>query len=302
MTLASEANATSFTQQAISQDLINRASGALNDATMALQLLCDAVSLQNTTTQLIDTLVQDQLPQLEELFREAREALMNVERDVPLALSEARLALERALNLTIPDYNVDSLQREVRILRNRTEVLLDSTAGIDSELDRQRSNFSSLNSSVRVLLQESQQLNLEAQDLLAKAHGALSFANNTVTESNEFIRTVRELLDELRRRLVEVDSFIDDLAEVIRNIELAENLSSLAQNEAERSAGEVRDAVRQANTAAELLDTASVTLREALRVRVKKCVWCVCVCACVCMCVCVHVCVCASPQMIPTTI
>ena len=262
---------------------------------MALQLLCDAVALQNTTTQLIDVLAQDQLPQLEELFRMAREALMAAERDVPLALSEARLALERALNLTIPDYNVDSLQREVGMLRNRTDVLLDSTAAIDSELDRQRGNFSTLNSSARILLRESQQLNVEAQDLLAKAHGALSFANNTVTASNEFIRTVRELLDELRRRLADIDTFMVDLAAVIRNVELAENLSTLAQNEAERSASEVQEAMRQATAAAELLDGASVTLQAALRVRVNTCVvvrvyGCVCACA---LCV-LGVCVCVG--------
>ena len=267
MRLATEANTTSFSQEMLSRNLLNQATRALNNATMAFQLLCDAIALQNMTTHLIDTLVQERLPQLEELFRVARDTLMTAERDVPLALSRAQLALELAINLTIPNYGVESLQREVGSLSNRTEVVSASTALIDSELDAMRINFSSLNESSSVLLRESQQLTREAEDLLAQAHAALSFANSTVNTGNRFIETVRGLLVELQARLADVDNFTHDLAEVIRNIELAENLSSLAQSEADQVASELREAVMRANMATDLLGSASTILQEALRVR-----------------------------------
>lgn len=267
MRLATEANTTSFSQEMLSQNLLNQAAGALNNATMAFQLLCDAIALQNATTRLVDRLVQERLPLLEELFRVARDALMTVEQDVPLALSRAQRALELAINLTIPNYGIESLQREVELLDNRTKVILDSTDMIDLELNTLRSNFSTLNTSSRVLLQESQQLRQEASSLFLRAHGALSFANSSVNVGNSFIESVREVLTELQARLADVDNFTRDLAEVIRNIELAENLSSLAQSEAERVGNELREAVMQANTAADLLDSASTILQEALRVR-----------------------------------
>ena len=267
MRLATEANTTSFSQEMLSQNLLNQAAGALNNATMAFQLLCDAIALQNATTRLVDRLVQERLPLLEELFHVARDALMTVEQDVPLALSRAQRALELAINLTIPNYGIESLQREVKLLDNRTKVILDSTDMIDLELNTLRSNFSTLNTSSRVLLQESQQLRQEASSLFLRAHGALYFANSSVNVGNSFIESVREVLTELQARLADVDNFTRDLAEVIRNIELAENLSSLAQSEAERVGNELREAVMQANTAADLLDSASTILQEALRVR-----------------------------------
>ena len=270
MRVATEANTTSFSQEMLSRNLLNQATRALNNATMAFQLLCDAIALQNTTTRLIDTLVQERLPQLEELFRMARDALMTAERDVPLALSRAQIALELAINLTIPNYGVESLQREVGLLSNRTGVISESTALIDSELDAMRTNFSSLNESSSVLLQESRQLTREARELLARAHASLSFGNNSVNMGNRFIETVRELLVELQARLADVDNFTRDLAEVIKNIELAENLSSLAQSEAERVASELREAVMRANTATDLLAGANTILQEAMRVRTVK--------------------------------
>ena len=270
MRVATEANTTSFSQEMLSRNLLNQATRALNNATMAFQLLCDAIALQNTTTRLIDTLVQERLPQLEELFRMARDALMTAERDVPLALSRAQIALELAINLTIPNYGVESLQREVGSLSNRTGVISESTALIDSELDAMRTNFSSLNESSSVLLQESRQLTREARELLLRAHASLSFGNNSVNMGNRFIETVRELLVELQARLADVDNFTRDLAEVIRNIELAENLSSLAQSEAERVASELREAVMRANTATDLLAGANTILQEAMRVRTVK--------------------------------
>ena len=56
------------------------------------------------------------------------------------------------------------------------------------------------------------------------------------------------------------------MEELLRNVELAENLSAQAGQEAEQRAMEVRQAVQLAREAASLLDEAGRNIQETLRV------------------------------------
>lgn len=264
--LSQLANETSFAQQTLAARLLQQSVLALRQSTTALDLLCQAIELQNETTTAIALLEEDTLPPLEDLFAAARAVLSRAESEVPAALSQARNVLERALGIVIPEYDVESLRVTIEVLANRTEVVFNATVVIDSELDNVMREYELLQRNATRLLDESRSLNAEAEDLLIRAHGALAFANDSVEEITELLNRVTSLLDELRLRLADAGNFTAAVEALLRNVELAENLSSRAGQEAEQRAMEVLQAVLLAGEAAGLLEEASRDIQEALAV------------------------------------
>lgn len=267
VSLADMANETSFSQLQLALSLLSDVQAASSDAAEALRLLCEAISLQNETTAAITSLEETQLPPLEAVFREAQEALLTAEIEVPLATFRARRVLELILSVSIPDYNTSSIRNRLQTLRGQKEVLVSDTNTTIMELDQLEGEVSSLSDEARPLIAESRRLNFLAVELLARAHAALSFANRTVQEGNEFIAMVQDLLLELQRRLNDTQGFVEGLEEVIRNVELAEELSLQAEEEAREKEGEVREAARLAAEAARVLEEASGIVQQALQVQ-----------------------------------
>lgn len=271
------ANSTSHEQETLALSLLEQAMGALSNAGEALDLLCQAIALQNKTTAAVERLDQVMLPEIEEIFSMAREALDMAERDVPLALNQSRMALEQIQDLLIPDYDVESLQNEVETLQNRTETVLVSQANIDSRLEELKINFTSLNETAQMLLQESRDLTHEASELLIQAHAALELANAAVDQATADHNRAMTVLEGLRAQLGNISNFTDELAAVIRNIERAESLSAMAEEEAQTKAGELREAIQVANTATLLLEMAIEDLLQAMMVRESVCSVCHCI-------------------------
>lgn len=264
--LAREVNSTSHEQQALADSLLDEITCALENATQALELLDETVALQNTTLAKVQQIEEDVLPPLLDIYMEARNTFINISRDAPFALSEARRLQEAIRNISIPDFDVELGHRELDQLENETLELSLAASSIDEELDTLLTNFTILESSATELLMESERLNGLAQELLSIAHSAQALASDSVVSGNAIIAEARDILSQLQRGLSDADNFTVGLAEVLRNIEVADNESAAAEDNAGRHAMEVMEIALRVNTAAETLQNASQTLQSAIEV------------------------------------
>lgn len=264
--MAREVNSTSHEQQALADSLLDEITCALENATQALELLDETVALQNTTLAKVQQIEEDVLPPLLDIYMEARNTFINISRDAPFALSEARRLQEAIRNISIPDFDVELGHRELDRLENETLELSLAASSIDEELDTLLTNFTILESSATELLMESERLNGLAQELLSIAHSAQALASDSVVSGNAIIAEARDILSQLQRGLSDADNFTVGLAEVLRNIEVAENESAAAEENAGQHAVEVMEIASRVNTAAETLQNASQTLQSAIEV------------------------------------
>ena len=239
---------------------------ALENATKALELLDETVALQKTTLIEVQTIEDDILPHLIDLYMEVRNTFTDVSGDVPIALDEANRLREAIRNISIPDFNVELRHRELDQLENETLELSLAASNVDAELELLQMNFTILNFSAVELLIESNDLNRLAQELLSIAHSAQALANDSVERGNAIIAEARDILSQLERGLSDADNFTVGLAEVLQNIELAENGSATAEENAGQRALEVKEIASVVYTAAETLQNASQTLQTAIEV------------------------------------
>lgn len=203
---------------------------------------------------------------LERLSAMVARYLDNATRDVPIATAESSRVLAAVLAISLGDIDLESRQREVTTLESQVSGVSDALDGLNSFLEEIRSNFSALNSSASEALIQSQELNIEARELLNRSRAALLLANESVLEANRTIIEASELLLELRGRLSEAQNLSAGLDEVIRNVERAENLSLLAEGEADRTAQQVLQVATNVNATVDLLAGVSEMLRETLAV------------------------------------
>ena len=266
--MAEDVNTTSHEQQALAYSLLDEIACALENATQALELLDKTIALQNTTLAKLQQIEEDVLPQLVEIYMEAKRSFMAITRDAPLALTEARRLQEAIRNISIPDFDVERGLRELDRLENETLTLSLAASVVNEELDALLVNFTMLSSSATELLMESDRLNGLARDLLVIAHSAQSLANDSVDRGNAIIAEARDILSQLQRGLSDADNFTVGLAEVLRNIELAENDSAAAEEIVGQRAVEVMEIASRVNTAADTLQNASQTLQIAMEVRI----------------------------------
>ena len=264
--LTNEANEVSLDQILIATNLLQQATTTLSNATTSLQLLQQAIDLQDQTVVIVEMIRNETLPRLDGLYSEGVAALTSAQISVPIALENATRILETILNISIPEYNVELRREQLEQLRIETIILFNSTSQLGSELDFLQANFSSYNATAFNLISESEALNNEATNLLLIAEGALHFANDSVVSGNAVIDEANRLLAELQERFIEAQNFTDGLEGVIRNIELAENQSLVAENETITRARELMEVMFAINRAASLLEEASVTLRNAFEV------------------------------------
>lgn len=253
-------------QELVATSLLQQATSTLTNATTSLQLLRQAIDVQDQTVVIVEIIQNETLPRLEGLYLEGVEALRSAKIGVPIALENALRILETILNISFPDYNVESRREQLEQLRIETIMLFNSTTQLDFDLDILQANFSSYNATAFNLVSESEALNNEATNLLLIAEGALHFANDSVLRGNDVIDEANRLLAELQERLIEAKDFTSGLEGVIRNIELAENRSLVAESETIVRGRELMEAVIAANRATSLLEEASVTLRNAFEV------------------------------------
>ena len=264
--MAREVNGTSHEQQALADSLLDEVTCALENATQALELLDETIALQNITLLKVQRIEEDILPPLLDIYMEARSSFTAVSRDAPLALNEAKRLQEAIRNISVPDFNVEQGHRELDRLENETLELSLAASSVDAELDILLTNFTILDSSATELLMESDRLNRLAQELLSIAHSAQALANDSVEHGNSIIAEARDILSQLQRGLSDADNFTVGLAEMLRNIELAENQSSTAEENAGQRVLEVMEIASRVNTAAETLQNVSQALQTAIEV------------------------------------
>lgn len=237
----------------------------LENATLALQRLQNTRSLQVLVQTALDGLEADVLP-LEALSEVVRESLDNATRDVPVAVMEASRALAAILSISLDGLDLTSRRQDVAILESRVSSVGSSLNESNSFLEILRSNFTTLNTSAFESLTRSRELNLEASRLLNRSQASLSLANESTIAGNLIITEANELLLELRRRFMGAQNLSAGLEEVIRNVEMAERLSLMAKEEADRAAEEVQEIASSINTTVDLLTGVSEMLSETMDV------------------------------------
>lgn len=201
----------SIAQYELALSLLSSVMNASATVQQALELLCEAISLQNETTAAIATLDQTGL---DSSLQEAMAALRQAEAVVPQALSRARTILHLVRNISIERYNVSSLENRLQELQELTEALTAETVSASTELEQVEEEVEGVREESSQLIAESVRLNNLAAELLGRAHAALSFASQTVEGGNEFIAMVKQLLLELQERLANSRGFVSGLEEV----------------------------------------------------------------------------------------
>lgn len=211
VSLSKMANKTSGAQHELALSLLSSITNASMTAQQALELLAQAISLQNETTAAIAT-----LDQIDSSFQETVAGLREAEITVPVALSRARAILHRIRNISIESYDVTLLEARLEDLRLLTEALISKTASASEELDQVEGEVAGVRQEGSQLVAESTRLNNLAVELLGRAHAAFSFASQTVESGNDFIAMVEQLLVDLRERLANSRGFVSGLEEVRR--------------------------------------------------------------------------------------
>ena len=267
--LATAANVTAHEKESQAESLLNDITCALENATVALERLNETIVLQNSTLSEIQMFEEVVLPPLIDTYMAARSAFAEADQNVEATLDEAKRLLEYAQNVTFPEFDVEQGQRELDELESEILQLSISASEVFDDLDEVLSNFTILNSSAIELLDESQELNLLAQELLSIAHGAQALASNSVEQGNSIIEETRDILSKLQDQLSNADNFSTGLAELLKNIVLAENESVSVEKRAEASATEVMEAAVTVNMAAQTLQNASETLLTVIEVGVR---------------------------------
>lgn len=245
--------------------LLEQVTLTLQNATLALQRLQNTRSLQELVQTALDRLEADLLP-LEEFSGLLREVLENATRDVPVAVVEASRALAAVLSISLEDLDLISRRRDVAILESRVSSVGDLLNKSNSFLDSLHRDFTVLNTSASESLTQSRELNIEAVQLLNRSRIALSVANQSAIDGNRIIVEANELLLELQRRFLGAQNLSSGLDEVLRNVEMAERLSLMAREEAERAAEQVQEIAGNINSAVDLLQGVSEMLTETLEV------------------------------------
>ena len=209
------ANGTSSAHLSLALDLVSSARGTAASAQQALDLLSLTLSLQNSTSAIVERLVEEQQG-LELIFRDARVDLAQAGVTVSSVLSQSRALLDRLGNISTADYDTTELEIRLEELRNLTDGLTSDTASVQTELQGVEGEVGQVRERAALLLAESESLNLLAVELLARAHAALSFANQTVEEGDQFVGSVEETLAQLQLRLENSSGFVSGLEEVGR--------------------------------------------------------------------------------------
>ena len=264
--LATEANTTSHEQEALANSLLEDITCALDNASRALELLDEIITLQNSTLADVRRIEDEILPPLFDAYMEARSAFTDADQSVPLALDEANRVLEAVQNISISKFDAESRHGELDKIVADTLELSISASNAQDELELFLTNFTSLNSSAVDLLTESRELNNLAQELLGIAHSARALAENSVAKGNAVIAEGRSILSQLQEKLKDAENFTTGLEEVIRNIESVENGSVAVETKAERNALELVGVASTLNLAAQTLQNASLFVEEALEV------------------------------------
>ena len=207
------ANETSHDQYNHALSLLANTLTSLTSAQQALQLLTEAIGLQNSTSVAIETLLETH-QSLDGIFINASSDLREAEENVFVVMSQANNLLSLVKNISPQDYNTTLLETRINILENLTNNLISDSVLVLTEVVTVENEVAQVIEEANVILAESKTLNLLAVELLARSHAALSFANSTVEEGNEFVTSVEVLLLQLMERLNNSQGFVTGLEEV----------------------------------------------------------------------------------------
>ena len=250
-----------------------RSNAALVDAKDALAMICSAISLQNSTWDLLAELLAGRAPALEALFTAASEALQAAEAEVPSALQRSEDVLQRVLSLfPVLDFNSTALVAQLGQLQASLGTLHNDTQTANQEVAVISADAAELMERAEALLIESMQLNTVATDLLTRAHAALEYANTSVQMGNDIISEGQEILLRLRERLASVANLSSGLAQVLQELNTTEQLSSSALNAASRDAAELALAMAILQNTTILLDIVNTKLFAVTEVTGSHCV------------------------------
>ena len=234
-------------------------------ANSSLERLYRTADLQNDTITIVDEIGMT-LSDLEVLLALGEEALNRAMASVPFALSEACRVLEIVLSLSVDDLNLNGRREQLDELEEEVESAMMSVDELSNTFEDLQNEVFSLNSSIAELLVTSEQLDVEAALLLERSQDALLLAIDSTAEGNAVIAEAEYLLEQLQDRLLDVDPLLDGLSDVVAVVEQAEELSEAAAMEADRLAMELGQLAADINTAVLLLEQASSSLSESLRV------------------------------------
>lgn len=241
----------------------------LNDASLSLQRLQDTVRLQNQTQTILESL-ETRLTSQEELSNIALEVLDNTTRDISIIVAEVSRALVDSLGISLADFDVQSTQTEILRLEGELSAVGVFVNETGSFLDTTQGEFSMLSTNASQLLARSQELDAKAALLLRRSRDALLLANDSTTQGNAIIAEANDLLRQLRGRSSMAQNLSAGLDEVLRNVNEAERLSLLAEEEVRQASEEVQAVTDTINVTAGVLEEVSETLRETMMVRMQS--------------------------------
>ena len=242
--LADLVNSTSHEQHASITMTLLKAREGLDNSIKAFEMLCEAVSLQNRTE---DLLKQVNLNDLKELLDNCRDALLNARKEVPQSLKNALDILNIMEAYDFKNFNIDLLSGQLETWSNKEKEVTISSDELDNNEERLFEQTTKLLNNASDLLGESVRLDELAVELKRRISNARHLANVSFSVGQDAIDDLESLLQDAKTKLQDIITFqkkLRDLLMKMRDIKTEAELTLKDAEESDELIGDIEEVMK----------------------------------------------------------
>lgn len=202
---------------------------AFNISTMAFDNLCLGIDAHNATSDLVSELSSHDAVSVMMLQQEINKLFVLVQQTISenSVFETSRQLIDKIVNISIPHYNVESLNFTVHdVIQNVSELVISVKMSLD-ELESLEGKVSNLSNIVSRLLELRRQLDEEAGELFTSLNESFFMAEQSINMAQSYIKDIRVLRDNLTDLF---QLFNDSITDVFTRLEVTEYVTEVANN------------------------------------------------------------------------
>ena len=256
---------TSHQQEDLTMAIVSIVEEAHNISTTALNTICWALQVQNTTRALIDQLNTANVPRVSELVQQVEPLMVWIQQTSPKVFNRSEELVTQVPD-DLPSHDIKSLNRSVSILHQNASQLSDDAHVSFRQLQSLKEQADNLNATVTVLLQKGVGLEEIANRLLASANASLINSRQGYSQAQPVIDEINILFTNLTKYSDLIKQFNANLTKAMAKLAEAGNVTSDADGETLVGQSDVEHARQMVEEARSLLDGARQTYGKILTV------------------------------------
>lgn len=242
---------------------------AHNISNVALDTVCWALLVQNTTNALIAQLNTADVPRVFELVRQM-ESLVESIQLTGLVVFNSSTELVDQVPASLPSYNIKSMNTSIFILYQQVSELSENARTSFQQLQNLKQQAGDLNVTIMQLLQRGVGLEKLANQLLESANASQMNSRQGFNQAQPIIDEIQMLFTNLTKYSDLIKEFNANLTEARDKLAEADNITSGAENVTLAGQLDVENAQQLIEKVRSLLDEATRTYGEILTVS-KQC-------------------------------